>query len=158
MFWIIILYMNSKNSNAKIDENQPFKYLNPEDYFSDKNPLYPYLATFKTRIYIYIIDMVTISIIMMILLLSSENLLFVLFPLLYFILGEYFFGKTLGKLITKTSVYSKDGKLPTLSQIIIRTFCRLIPFDWLFISNIRKPQVLHDKLSGTVVVLDEKIN
>ena len=65
-------------------------------------------------------------------------------------LMEYKYERTLGKFITKTIVLTKDGKKTKFSDILARTFCRLIPFDWLsyfFTSN-----GLHDRLSNTTVI------
>ncbi len=59
----------------------------------------------------------------------SFMLVYFLFYFGYFILMEYFFGKTLGKYITGTSVISIDGTKPTIGQITGRTFSRLVPFD-----------------------------
>jgi uncharacterized RDD family membrane protein YckC len=67
---------------------------------------------------------------------------------------EYKFQKTLGKFITKTKVVTKGGEKPELSDIIRRTLCRLIPFDkisYLFTKN-----GIHDRLSETIVIKDEK--
>ena len=68
----------------------------------------------------------------------------------YYIFMEYKYQRTLGKFITKTIVLTKDGKKTKFSDILARTFCRLIPFDWLsyfFTSN-----GLHDRLSNTTVI------
>lgn len=65
---------------------------------------------------------------------------------------EYKFQKTIGKLITKTKVLSADGENAQIGDIIVRTFCRLIPLDrlsFLFASN-----GFHDRLSNTTVVKD----
>lgn len=69
---------------------------------------------------------------------------------LYYIITEYFFQRTLGKLLTKTRVVSKTGGKPTLKQIIFRTLSRSIPLEYL--SFIVKDRGIHDSLSGTVVV------
>ena len=68
----------------------------------------------------------------------------------YYIFMEHKYQKTLGKFITKTKVLTKDGRKARFSDILARTFCRLIPFDWLsyfFTSN-----GLHDRLSNTTVI------
>jgi len=68
----------------------------------------------------------------------------------YFISLEYKFGKTLGKMITKTRVIKSSGANSTLTDIIIRTLCRFIPFDhfsYLFTKN-----GFHDYLSNTMVI------
>ncbi|MBS1565581.1 MAG: RDD family protein [Bacteroidetes bacterium] len=69
----------------------------------------------------------------------------------YFFIFEYFFGKTPGKFLTKTRVVDMNGEWPGGKKLLIRTLCRLIPFDnfsFLFSAG------WHDMLSGTVVVKD----
>jgi uncharacterized RDD family membrane protein YckC len=87
---------------------------------------------------------------------ENENiftLLFILVYFLYHILMEYYFQKTVAKFITKTSVVNLNGKKPSKSLIIGRTFCRLIPFNTIswFILDIG----FHDRLSNTRVINDE---
>ena len=65
---------------------------------------------------------------------------------------EYKFQKTLGKFFTKTKVVNLNGEKPSLNDIIVRSFCRLIPFDrisFLFAKN-----GFHDGISNTRVVKD----
>jgi uncharacterized RDD family membrane protein YckC len=69
----------------------------------------------------------------------------------YYIITEYFFQKTLGKLITKTKVIStKTFEKPTLLQIIGRTLSRSIPFE--YFSFFASTEGFHDKLSKTRVI------
>lgn len=71
----------------------------------------------------------------------------------YYAIMEIKFQKTVGKFITKTKVVKMDGTKPETSDIITRTFCRLIPFDrisFLFVRN-----GIHDFLSKTKVVKDK---
>ena len=70
----------------------------------------------------------------------------------YYAIMEIKFQKTIGKFITKTRVVKMNGDKPENSDIISRTFCRLIPFDrisFLFTKN-----GIHDFLSKTKVVKD----
>ncbi|WP_306293676.1 RDD family protein [Winogradskyella forsetii] len=70
----------------------------------------------------------------------------------YYALMEIKFQKTVGKFLTKTRVIKMNGEKPENSDIISRTFCRLIPFDrisFLFVKN-----GIHDFLSKTKVVKD----
>ncbi len=70
----------------------------------------------------------------------------------YFAIMEIKFQKTVGKFVTKTKVVKMNGEKPETSDIIVRTFCRLIPFDrisYLFTKN-----GFHDLLSKTTVVKD----
>ncbi len=71
----------------------------------------------------------------------------------YYVIMEIKFQKTIGKFITKTRVVKMNGEKPENSDIIFRTFCRLIPFDrisFLFMKN-----GIHDMLSKTKVVKDK---
>lgn len=70
----------------------------------------------------------------------------------YYAIMEIKFQKTIGKFVTKTRVVKVNGEKPENSDIISRTFCRLIPFDrisFLFTQN-----GIHDFLSKTKVVKD----
>jgi len=79
-------------------------------------------------------------------------ILMLVFSFIYYIFMESKYQKTLGKMLMKTKVVMVDGTTPEVSDIITRTFCRLIPFDrisFLFTNN-----GFHDRLSGTMVVKD----
>ena len=87
-------------------------------------------------------------------LLASLIILIIAFGTLltYYAIMEIKFQKTVGKFITKTKVVKLNGDKPNTSEIIIRTLCRLIPFDvisYLFVKN-----GLHDYLSKTKVIKD----
>ena len=71
----------------------------------------------------------------------------------YYIFMETMFQKTFGKFITKTKVVTKDGKTPKLGDIVIRTFCRFVPFD--HISFLFTANGFHDRLSDTTLVKDD---
>ncbi|WP_048512449.1 RDD family protein [Chryseobacterium sp. FH2] len=79
----------------------------------------------------------------------SFMFLYLLFYFSYFILMEYFLGKTIGKYITGTSVISIDGNKPTIGQIVGRTFSRLVPFDAL---SFLGENGWHDSWSDTRVI------
>jgi uncharacterized RDD family membrane protein YckC len=68
----------------------------------------------------------------------------------YYILTEYKFQRTLGKLVTKTKVVSVTGDKPTIRQIIYRTLSRSIPFE--YFSYLGTVEGIHDKLSKTRVI------
>jgi uncharacterized RDD family membrane protein YckC len=68
----------------------------------------------------------------------------------YYILSEYVFQRTLGKVLTKTKVVSLTGGKPTLKQIILRTLSRSIPFE--YFSYLVTVEGIHDRLSKTRVV------
>lgn len=70
----------------------------------------------------------------------------------YYIMMEVVFQKTLGKFITKTKVVTIRGTKPKEQDIVLRTFCRLIPFDHL--SFLFTKNGFHDHLSKTKVIKD----
>lgn len=84
---------------------------------------------------------------------SAINFSFILVYILlhfgYFVLMEYYLGKTLGKYITGTSVISIDGNPPTMKQIVGRTFSRLVPFEAL---SFLGENGWHDTWSDTRVI------
>ena len=72
--------------------------------------------------------------------------------LLYHPFLEYSYGKTIGKILTKTVVVSKDGKKITLTQAIVRGLFKLnLPIVFLFLIQ-KKPTTWFDRASETVVV------
>jgi uncharacterized RDD family membrane protein YckC len=78
------------------------------------------------------------------------SVLFVFIMINYLVL-EYFFGRSLGKLVTGTVVVNKNGLKPSFGAILIRTLCRLIPFDPLSFLG-KSGRIWHDVLSATYVV------
>ena len=69
----------------------------------------------------------------------------------YYVFFEVCFAKTIGKYITRTSVVDEFGKKPKFKNILLRTFCRLIPFEPL--SFFGEPgKSWHDSISKTYVV------
>lgn len=69
----------------------------------------------------------------------------------YYIGFESTTGRTPAKFITGTRVVTVDGKKPSFGQIVIRTLCRLIPFEaFSFLGKF--PQGWHDRFSQTMVV------
>lgn len=83
--------------------------------------------------------------------LFSQTMVYLIMLSYYFIM-EYKFQKTLGKFLTKSRVVHIDGSKPKLSDILLRTLCRLIPFEWL--SYLFSNDGFHCKLSNTRVVKD----
>lgn len=70
--------------------------------------------------------------------------------LLYYIVMEAAFGRTIGKFITGTKVVREDGSDPDFMQILGRTLCRLIPFEpFSFLSS---EVGWHDSISKTKVI------
>jgi uncharacterized RDD family membrane protein YckC len=79
--------------------------------------------------------------------------LYFVLTFLYYFISEYYFSKTIGKLVTHTTVRSRDLNKPTTKQLIIRTFARLIPFEQ--ISFVMDSKVgWHDRFSKTIVIAD----
>ena len=70
----------------------------------------------------------------------------------YYSISEFYFRKTLGKIVTHSRVVTENGGKVTFKRIILRTICRFIPIDWL--SFIFSRNGIHDKLSKTKVIRD----
>ena len=68
----------------------------------------------------------------------------------YYLILEYKFQTTIGKLITRTYVVDLEGNKPNLVTILKRTLIRLIPIDPL--SYLFSKNGWHDKLSKTRVL------
>jgi len=79
-------------------------------------------------------------------------LIFVSF-MLYYVILEFKYQKTVGKYITKTKVVMGNGNIPTFRDILIRTIFRLIPLDRL--SYVFTTNGFHDFLSNTTVKKDK---
>lgn len=76
--------------------------------------------------------------------------------LIYYNVFEIFFGTTIGKLFTKTVVVDVYGEKPSANAILIRSLCRMIPFE--VFSFFGTPCVgWHDSLSKTYVVNKEDL-
>lgn len=72
----------------------------------------------------------------------------------YYGLSEFYFQKTAGKYVTKTIVVTKNGEKPNATTIIIRTLCRLIPFDRLSFLIVKDG--FHDRFSNTTVIREKE--
>lgn len=87
---------------------------------------------------------------------GTDWLLGALLMLLYYPLMEGLTsGRSLGKLITKTRAVKRDGNLVSFEDCMIRTICRLVPFEALSFLGSEPVTGWHDKWSKTIVV-DEK--
>ncbi len=73
----------------------------------------------------------------------------------YSIISEYFFRKTVGKYFTKTKVVFKKGVKPEFRLIVIRTWARILPFEFLSLGLGIDAKAWHDVLSKTMVVNDK---
>jgi uncharacterized RDD family membrane protein YckC len=81
----------------------------------------------------------------------AEYLFGVLIFTIYYLPLEAAFGRTLGKLVTRTRVVTVDGGTPNFHQLLGRTMARFVPFEaFSFLS--RDAVGWHDRWSGTRVV------
>lgn len=77
------------------------------------------------------------------------NILFSVIYFSYYFFLELFFGRTIGKILTKTTVVDRLGNRPKVLNLIVRTVTRFLPIEvvtFLFGSG------LHDIISRTSVV------
>lgn len=84
----------------------------------------------------------------------DQDILFIGATFSYYVFFESIWKKTPGKWITKTKVVMRDGSEPSVGNIAIRSFARLIPFEALSFFG-ERPIGWHDKLSETLVVSDK---
>lgn len=71
--------------------------------------------------------------------------------IIYYLTIETLTARSLGKYITKTKVVLYDGSKPTFNEILVRTLCRIIPFEqFSFLGEEGKGW--HDSISKTYVV------
>lgn len=68
----------------------------------------------------------------------------------YYLVSEAVFQQTIGKAIVGTKVVDAELRTPSFRQILIRTFCRFIPFEP--VSFLFKKVGWHDSISNTIVV------
>lgn len=82
---------------------------------------------------------------------DNARIIFISGYFAYFFVFELAFGKTIGKMITKTRVVSENGKAkPTILQILTRTLIRVIPIY--FLSHLFIGKGLHDYFSKTILI------
>jgi uncharacterized RDD family membrane protein YckC len=75
----------------------------------------------------------------------------------YYSFTESIFSRSIGKFITGTKVVMQDGSKPSAGVIILRSFCRIIPFEaFSFLGS--PPRGWHDSLTETYVVDVKKLN
>ena len=75
---------------------------------------------------------------------------------LYYFVMEYFFGFTIGKLLSNTRVTFESDDKPKFLLVAIRTISRLIPFEPFSIFFDDNQRMWHDKLSKSTVVKKRK--
>ncbi|OIQ17675.1 MAG: hypothetical protein BM557_08280 [Flavobacterium sp. MedPE-SWcel] len=85
----------------------------------------------------------------------QERFLGVMIAIFYYGIFETNSSRSLGKLITGTKVVMYDGSKPDSKVILIRSLCRLIPFEGLsFLGSTGRGW--HDSISNTYVVDTKK--
>ena len=110
----------------------------------------------RVRLYNFLIDSALFFVIVLIFsalfkdVVAEEHLKYIMIPMycLYYFIMEWTTGQTVGKMITKSKVVKCDSDgAPSISSILIRTLCRLIPLD--FFTYLFIPKGIHDKVSNT---------
>lgn len=85
----------------------------------------------------------------------KDYIIDIIILVIYYNIIEALTGRSIGKYVTKTKIVLEDGSKPDFQQILIRTLCRLIPFDaFSFLGA--EARGWHDSLSKTFVVDVEK--
>ena len=163
---------NPRLVNRDRSRTYEYKLSNEPNYFDDDDEvgtIYYELASKGTRFLNYIIDYAIIMIVLITLMVlyfvsvgpngydfeNESDLKFYVFTyaiyFIYYFLFEYFTGRTIGKLLTKTKVVTIEGEKPDVGTTIGRTFCRFIPFEaFSFFGS--ESDGWHDKFSKTMVV------
>jgi uncharacterized RDD family membrane protein YckC len=155
-----------KNRNIPVAKTEEIK-INLTEKLEKQATLDAVAVSPLTRLIHFVID--TIAFILLTLILSilfdlifkNQNIAGLMASLIlfgsylgYFIFMENKFQKTIGKFVTKTKVIKINGDKPELGDIVVRTLCRLIPFDR--VSFIFTRNGFHDYLSKTTVIKDEE--
>ncbi len=79
----------------------------------------------------------------------------ILFPV-YYILMEFFFQRTIGKMITGSVVINEYAERPDIVAVGLRTIIRLVPFEaFSFLNNNRG---WHDRWTNTYVVKANRVD
>lgn len=81
---------------------------------------------------------------------------YALFYCSYYFIWEKLTGRTITKFITRTRVIAMDGTKPSTKAIFIRSIVRLISIPFLYLLSGSKLRALHDTLSKTLVVPNQK--
>lgn len=82
----------------------------------------------------------------------NKYLVYFIIWVLYYFISEYFFNKTIGKIITGTKVVVSKSKKDNYITFLVRTISRLIPLEPFSIFIDEKKIMWHDKISGTMVI------
>ncbi|WJS96204.1 RDD family protein [Flavobacterium johnsoniae] len=73
------------------------------------------------------------------------------FAVIYYLIFESLFSRTIGKIVTGSIVVNENGIKPNFKMVCLRTVCRLIPFD-VFSFLGKSGRFWHDSISKTYVV------
>ena len=87
----------------------------------------------------------------------EQSVFAILIVFFYYGLTEMYFSRSIAKYFTKTMVVRKDGSRPNSKTIIMRTLCRLIPFEPFSFSG-NTSRGWHDMFSDTYVVKKHEFN
>lgn len=77
--------------------------------------------------------------------------LFIYFYSGYYFLLELILSKTVGKLLTRTIVVKENGDRPTIVNLLVRTFFRLLLIEWFSFFK-KNPIGWHDSAAECIVV------
>ncbi|MBF0538555.1 MAG: protein kinase [Nitrospirae bacterium] len=147
---------NGKQHEAtQIFKNEPVLKQNPK---IDKETKHLPIAPRTKRLLNFTIDLTVVCIATLILQvivragLFGEGLVFITLYIMYYTVMEGMAGKTVAKFITHTRVVMADGLRVPVSNIIIRSLSRAIPFEpFSFLLN----KDWHDAMSRTIVIDDK---
>lgn len=70
----------------------------------------------------------------------------------YYLVAEVVFRQTIGRLITRTLVVTKEDEKPTAGQLAVRAFCRFLPLEPFSVLFSRRARGWHDMISGTKII------
>lgn len=116
---------------------------------------------FKRFIALYIDEFVIFGVLQLYIALLNVNAehftnlfpLFIAIAIVYFMILEFIFGRTIGKMLLRLSIkrYNKNNKKILLLQVISRNLMRLVPFDQISIFFYEDGRTWHDIVSKTYV-------
>lgn len=82
-----------------------------------------------------------------------DNVYGFIIMMMYYVPQEAIFGRTMGKLVTRTKVVDLNGNKISFMKALGRTLCRFVPFEgFTFLGGKGRPHGLHDKLPKTKVI------
>lgn len=83
---------------------------------------------------------------------QNNIVVYIVIMILYYVIGEYFFSRTLGKLIIGIRVEIINNSASNFLKIILRTLLRFVPLDPFSIFFNFENSMWHDKFSHTKVI------